>query len=856
MKNLKFYLASICVATLVISCEKVVEINQPENNEATAPQLTTITCEFPSMVDQNGTKVTLGTDGTMGWEAGNKIVIYGKRNRVASDKDSEDHPELDRVIHELTAAEVADPSKAVFTVDLSGLTTDPAGNHPYNAVYPYQDDDDFLPFYSKWGASGRARFKNTNDLLLAGWVDGGTMTLKNVCCAITFTVSGSYDSYYFSGYNGTEIVGYGQYLVEFNNSENKPIVDQYHRKDGEEWGCNTPLTEISGPVVGDGTTLNYIYIPNEVALPDGFTITLAWKGKKVKTITSDAELNLTHDHMINLGSLPSAKMKDVTAFSAVEMSGATDKSADVSANCYIVDGSDDANAGKVFKFRTVKGNSFVNGSSVGESVGSAYVAEVLWETWNSSSVTAKSVIEKVDYYDGYVYFKVPDPIHEGNALIAVKDEDGHILWSWHIWIPSTTITSNSYGLYDHEIMDRYLGALDKATTSSVPVETYGLTYQWGRKDPFVGAAATTGSTNATVAGTAVTLAGGALTLEQSIQNPTVLGKGKDWLDTPDNNLWKNSNVKTIYDPCPAGYKVPAYDSGQPLFKDLSTVTGWDDSHGSDHYFKLGSPESVFPYAGYREENSTSMYSSAVGSRAAIWTSYANSDTEAYHINVRNGTSTHSTGSTAKARSCVVRCAKLDYVPLSLVYGGATSVVLNGSMDDWSSATAAYTTSSGPIRQWKFGSDASYIYFYVKVRLTSIAAKDDGTYEKKKYIYIGIDTDNNPTTGVTPNYGGLTIPGCEALAFIYPFRGSVPDGQSAPAGVEFVNGVEGNSWTRVPANGSTTGKQCTVWGCKDESYAYLEIGIPRDGIGEPAGKEFAVQFSFSYELTPRTGISFE
>lgn len=624
MKNLKFYLASICVATLAISCEKVVEINQPENNEATAPQLTTITCEFPSMVDQNGTKVTLGADGTMGWEAGNKIVIYGKRNRVASDKDSEDHPELDRVIHELTAAEVADPSKAVFTVDLSGLTTDPAGNHPYNAVYPYQDDDDFLPFYSKWGASGRARFKNTNDLLLAGWVDGGTMTLKNVCCAITFTVSGSYDSYYFSGYNGTEIVGYGQYLVEFNNSENKPIADQYHRKDGEEWGCNTPLTEISGPVVGDGTTLNYIYIPNEVALPDGFTITLAWKGKKVKTITSKAELNLTHDHMINLGPLPSAKMKDVTVFSAVEMSGATDKSADVSANCYIVDGSDDANAGKIFKFRTVKGNSFVNGSSDGEALASPYVAEVLWETWNSSSsgVTTKSVIDKVDYYGGYVYFKMPDSLHEGNALIAVKDDGGNILWSWHIWVPGSEVDDidSGFAATGKKIMDRNLGALYKATTSSTPaLNTYGLYYQWGRKDPIY-------SSEMKSAGPGESTSTSPVALSTSIGQPTVFyyTTEDDWSTDHIATLWDNSGKKGLYDPCPPGYKVPVYDISLDLWKKTDTNWIFDTT---TKYTKHNDHDSVFPMSGYVNSNGRSL--SGAGARQIIWASTVYSSSRGY-----------------------------------------------------------------------------------------------------------------------------------------------------------------------------------------------------------------------------------
>ena len=96
-----FSLFASLVTFFAVSCEKEIA------NEATEKQtkdserhLTTITCSFPALTDQNGTKVSLGTDGSTGWEEGDKIVIYGQRNH----SDSDDHPELDRVVHTLTAS--------------------------------------------------------------------------------------------------------------------------------------------------------------------------------------------------------------------------------------------------------------------------------------------------------------------------------------------------------------------------------------------------------------------------------------------------------------------------------------------------------------------------------------------------------------------------------------------------------------------------------------------------------------------------------------------------------------------------------------------------------------------------------
>ena len=141
------------------------------------------------------------------------------------------------------------------------------------------------------------------------------------------------------------------------------------------------------------------------------------------------------------------------------------------ANCYIV-----SDAG-TYSFETVKGNSH-------EYVGQVATAEVLWETFGYSLRPQKGdLVRDVIYESNRVYFRTAKSFKEGNAVIAVKDADGTILWSWHIWCAEEGWQEQVYANDAGIMMDRNLGA-----TSATPgdVGALGLLYQWGRKDPFLG----------------------------------------------------------------------------------------------------------------------------------------------------------------------------------------------------------------------------------------------------------------------------------------------------------------------------------------------------------------------------------
>ena len=210
------------------------------------------------------------------------------------------------------------------------------------------------------------------------------------------------------------------------------------------------------------------------------------------------------------------------------------------ANCYIVpvvysDYMFDA---------SVKGNSK-------ESVGAIASVEVLWETRNTTyALEVTSVIESVELEGNNVKFRLPFDPKPGNALIAVKDANGTVLWSWHIWVVDydPVATQQKY-ISGAIMMDRNLGALSVIPSPSTAenYEAYGLYYQWGRKDPFTRTYTALAPSNAI---TAVTQ--DVDSIEATIANPTVVYDDTNW--GYDSTLWGVS--KTKYDPCPYGWRVP------------------------------------------------------------------------------------------------------------------------------------------------------------------------------------------------------------------------------------------------------------------------------------------------------------
>lgn len=241
------------------------------------------------------------------------------------------------------------------------------------------------------------------------------------------------------------------------------------------------------------------------------------------------------------------------------------------------------------------------------------------------SQDAEQPIEHVELVQGVIRFRLDsrttaDNVKSGNAIIAAYDKDHNIIWTWHIWvcesISDVTVESVTF-------MDRNLGAL-WAPTSSNPVntpeealKTYGLYYQWGRKDPSAGPISYDYSivdmrTSTYYAYDAVrddvslvTMVGRAPTIADGVANPSVIlapcdvgdEYSNDWLFVKNDDLWGSvSGKKTIYDPCPYGYKVPNGEIQTVLGNLSNNFTEWGVVYNKNSVY------AYFPYAGWKGDD--------------------------------------------------------------------------------------------------------------------------------------------------------------------------------------------------------------------------------------------------------------
>ena len=260
----------------------------------------------------------------------------------------------------------------------------------------------------------------------------------------------------------------------------------------------------------------------------------------------------------------------------------------------------------IYAFEPVKGNSF-------ESVGIVASAEVLWESFGTSETPEiGSLVSSVSVEGAWIVFDVPEPYREGNAVIAAKDANSTILWSWHIWLtdqPQEQVYFNNAGT----LMDRNLGA-----TSATPgdVGALGLLYQWGRKDPFLGSSSIHNDSIEVAKSTlswpsAVSSSSSAGTVDYVTAHPTTYVYGvqsthNDWQYIQDDTLWQS--VKTIYDPCPAGWRVPDGGDNGVWSTASGSSSGYNRTYdstneGMNFSGDFGSSSTIwYPASGYRYSN--------------------------------------------------------------------------------------------------------------------------------------------------------------------------------------------------------------------------------------------------------------
>ena len=260
-----------------------------------------------------------------------------------------------------------------------------------------------------------------------------------------------------------------------------------------------------------------------------------------------------------------------------------------------------------------------------------YTVELVW---GDTPVGDGGVIKAMRPFGEYIYV---EPGAAGNAVIAIRDnESGAIKWSWHIWVTEAVsyATDPATGL---TWMDRNLGAGGAGSYQSGGRN--GLFYQWGRKDAFPGSNGNNGSQQYyTQAGGSTAgndnLTGSYTDLPGMVQNPlnfatnyeTYYGSLNE--AGANNKSWSDGGAKTLYDPCPPGWKMPPIEVNGA---DSWTWSAWGAWENNGRVFKSGSVNHFYPAAGRRIGNE--MYSSGTGgyywstsiyetNYAAAWTLYS------------------------------------------------------------------------------------------------------------------------------------------------------------------------------------------------------------------------------------------
>ena len=316
------------------------------------------------------------------------------------------------------------------------------------------------------------------------------------------------------------------------------------------------------------------------------------------------------------------------------------------ANCYVVKTTD---ANKWYRFKaTVRGNGAQTAAQISytgaEIPAGAEISPVkaglVWETRDSNGTV--HTLDYVGYSrNGYIVFKLGSA-PEGNAVVAAKDGASKILWSWHIWATKAFdragIKVQAYDTRPRtvdghftpaqrkgiKVMDRHLGSASGAASKveAEVIKTYGVYFQFGRKDPFPAAGVMARADNAEIVPvydgsgnqilknsnqkknstitTGIDQTAVKAQLAYTVENPLMFmlrddgdkvtaygGDGTNpsynWIFAahPQKTPWKASNKlwggsladeanslplatevnikKTIYDPCPYGYHMPPQD---------------------------------------------------------------------------------------------------------------------------------------------------------------------------------------------------------------------------------------------------------------------------------------------------------
>ncbi len=359
-----------------------------------------------------------------------------------------------------------------------------------------------------------------------------------------------------------------------------------------------------------GTSTNNLIIPNSTK----------WDG--VSQDGTDGQVLTMQDGKAVWADSSTPVTKDYIDLSLRDIYGAT-LSSRSTANCYVIKEAGD------YKLPLIYGNAIKNGA-----VNSAAYTKASGATSNASDfvnafnnvitqpyilndtivTSAQLSVADVDgvftditIKDGFLCFTVASaPASGANGVISVKDPYDNIVWSWHIWLypeDLTTYPITSTGGTSYQALSECLGTFIEYPSGVR--NRFCMYYQFGRPTPFMRQYYKEKPATNYGVSSYDSIFYRTQYLNQSITNPTTLFTNQSllfWSYKEGCNLWdasatdygesEKTTVKTVYDPCPSGFKV----GNTYIYMGL---TNYSSNTQGGYFYQNGSNLYLYiPYVGY------------------------------------------------------------------------------------------------------------------------------------------------------------------------------------------------------------------------------------------------------------------
>ncbi len=254
---------------------------------------------------------------------------------------------------------------------------------------------------------------------------------------------------------------------------------------------------------------------------------------------------------------------------------------------------------------------------------------------------------------------------------------------------------------------------------------YGKLYQWGRKYG-------QGYDDNDVAAPTISSAPVSILAGNDADNANVYYQATsdyyNWCSPASTELWNvgtdSSPVKTEYDPCPEGWRVPTYSEINTLHKNKSSWTKNDKGQygywfsGTSSYAE-GVPQVFLPASGRRDDEGNAVNR---GSYGEYWSSYTWLSTTSKSIFLRNGFVNIYHNGYNRVRGYSVRCVKDDneLVEVSSITIGTSSLSLTVGQASELSASISPSDANHKNPFW-YSSDEAVATVDKTGKVTAVAA---------------------------------------------------------------------------------------------------------------------------------------